>query len=353
MSRTETDNPLSSVAAANDHLFQRGDRIVITGVRTEHIRSMNGRHGHVVAVGSHSCAIHLDAGNGKSHFQTVLITPTNLERESTTGIPLSCTIQNRAFVNNGVLVSGNTVSDGHSSKYSSAAMVGMMNLVRWFAANSCHADIQNQLDPVQNMSDSNSGKVTLSQIQRLSSNTANKLNEMAVKNWECIEESENNHGVYEQCIQYMDSEDIRSGFVIDALKDVRAIRSWNLGIQHEFWFVGRDVEGTYIVPDYKSHDHVVYKVVGISGPTSSSPQQEDGNATKTIAPVRLIRIPMRLRITILPWYGRIIYDTSVQPPSAESVMMATNPAQAHRLHSVVLHSIQAGTVIEHFAELEK
>jgi hypothetical protein len=33
-------------------------------------------------------------------------------------------------------------------------------------------------------------------------------------------------------------------------------------------------------------------------------------------------------------------------------VLATEPTKANQLHNVLLHSIQAGTVMEHFAELE-
>ena len=133
--------------------FQKGDRVIVNVLGRR-------RHGHMVAVGSHTCAIHFDTGNGKANFQTVLVPPTRIKRErwnsddannsDTHNIPLSCTIQNRASVHNGALVHGSPLHDGcPSTIYNAAAMNGIMHLIRWMTAKNsyCHFKMEEKYSP--------------------------------------------------------------------------------------------------------------------------------------------------------------------------------------------------------------
>ena len=280
-------------------------------------------------------------------------------------------IQNRAPVTNGALVHGRTVHDGcQSTIYNAAAMNGIMHLIRWIAATNAYYNTNTKMDE----SEKNGCKyanLSLVQIQQLPCEDCHTLNGIAIHNWESrVQDSKNNGdktttrrpqggdgGVNELLVQYFQNQNITSGFIFEALSDIRAIRSWQRCIQQDFWFVAKDDTGTYVVPDCRSHEHVVFKVVGFNGGpmASSSPAnpEHSNNDPATRAPVRLIRIPMCLRITILPWYGRLLHDTSIPlPRQKESIRMATDQISANRLHTVVLHAIQNSTVIEHFAELE-
>ena len=352
--------------------FQKGDRVIVSVLGRR-------RHGHVVAFGSQSCAIHFDSGNGLAKFQTVLVSPSRIKREQPNNeahIPLSCTIQNRATVMNGALVHGSALHDGCTSTiYNAAAMNGIMHLIRWVTATASYRNTKSNESDHQISTYSN---LSLEQIQQLSSDDCHVLNEIAIQNWERrIETNDdgdtktNNSpqirggssnggggGVHDSLVQYFENESITSGFIWEAMTDVHAIRSWQRCIQCDVWFVGKDDTGTYVVPDCRSHEHVVYKVVGFGGrPMASSPSTSNpavsNNGSTNRAPVRLIRIPMCLRITILPWYGRLLHDTSIPlPRQKESIRMATDHAVVNRLHTVVLHAVQDSTVIEHFAELE-
>jgi hypothetical protein len=360
--------------------FQKGDRVVVSVVGQR-------RHGHVIAVGSQTCAIHLDTGDGKAQFQTVLVPPHRMKREQQSNhdemmpvLPLSCTIQNRATVSNGVLVHGSAIHDGcHTIIYNAAAMNGIMHMIRWMVATHVIPRNTNSSDDTKKYSN-----LPLGQIQQLPSQDCLKLNEIAIQNWEHRIDLSKEHndnatvtntatkttvspqpidsrsgGVHNLLVQYFQSQNITSGFIWESLSDSRAIRSWHRCIQSDFWFVAKDDMGTYIVPDCRSHEHVVYKVIGFGGPMPMASSQSSppavtvsDNPSTHQAPVRMIRIPMCLRITILPWYGRLLHDTSI-PLSKESVRKVTDPMTANRLHTVVLHAIQNGTVLEHFAELEK
>ena len=340
-----------------DEKFQRGDRVVV---------SVQGRrrHGHTVAVGSQTCAIHFDSGNGMAKFHTVLVSPSRMQREqplsdheNQTVVPLSCTIQNRATATHGALVHGRAVHDAcPSTIYNAAAMNGIMHLIRWMAATHSYSPPPPQSNESKPKSPPYSN-LSLAQIQQLPSDDCHALNEIAICNWDrridSSRNSDNNDetGVRDRLVQYFRREAITTGFMFEALSDSRALRSWQRGIQFDFWFVGKDDTGTYVVPDCPSHEHVVYKVVGFGGGPTTTAATNDATATR--APVRLIRVPMCLRMTLVPWYGRLLHDTSVPlPREKESIRMATDPRAAHRLHTVVLQAIENATVVEYFAELE-
>jgi hypothetical protein len=330
-----------------EHFFQRGDRVVLSGMQQQ--PSLNGRHGHVAAFGSQNYAVHLDAGNGKAQFHTVIVPFVYLQHESTENIPLSCAVQDRAAVNNGVLVSAASIGD-FSPAHDQMSMIIVMNNLRWLAIKLCESDLSGEPDLLSLIRSKH--EISITQVQSLSFQVSNRLNELFIKSWDKIENVGTGCGLYMKFQQLLDSQGITTRFIREALNEVRAIKSWNLGIQDDFWMVGRDAAGSYVVPDRKSHQHVVYKVVGINGPQESTTGDARSIPEQT-SPVRLIRVPMLFRMTILPWYGRLIYDTTMRPPAPTNVQMANVPEQAHRLHQVVLHSIHAGTVIEHFAELEK
>jgi hypothetical protein len=349
---TDPVNALNSGEVATkpkpeEHAFQRGDRVVLSGIPQQ--PTLNGRHGHVVAFGSQNYAVHLDAGNGKAQFHTFIVPAAHLQRESTNGIPLSCAVQNRATVNDGVLASGSSKGE-FSIPCDQMSMVIVMNTLRWLAIKIFQTEMISEPDLTSLIR--NNPNISVSQVQILPFQASNKLNELIIKNWDKMENASTEYGLCIKFQQLLDTQGVRAGFIRDALNEVRAIKSWNLGIQDDFWMVGRDAAGIYVVPDRKSHQHVVYKVVGISEPQSTR-EGDSPSTPEPTSPVRLIRIPMLLRMTILPWYGRLIYDTTIRPPAPENVQMATVLEQAHRLHQVVLHGIQEGTVIEHFAELEK
>ena len=359
--------------------FQKGDRVVVSVQRRR-------RHGHIVAVGSQTCAIHFDTGNGSAKFQTVLVSPSRIKREQSSGtdsessnsnIPLCCTIQNRATVTNGALTHGSPIHDGFSSTiYNAAAMNGIMHLIRWMVASNSYRSVNtksNEAEQIRTFSN-----FTLQQIQQLSSDDCHMWNEIAIQNWEKrVEEPKDDSdtsthktpqsddsstvGVHGLLVQYFQNQNIASGFIFEALSDIRALRSWQRCLQNDFWCVGKDDTGIYVIPDCRSHEHVVYKVVGfgggpvaaVSSASSNLGLNSNHNNSTVRAPVRLIRIPMCLRMTILPWYGRLLHDTSVPlPRQKEAIRMATDQVTANRLHTVVLHAIQNGNVIEHFAELE-
>lgn len=76
----------------------------------------------------------------------------------------------------------------------------------------------------------------------------------------------------------------------DAVDDVRAVKGWNVRITGEFWIVDMDNDGTYLVSDLNRN--AVYQCVGVRD---------------AIWPKLQGKI-LCMRVTMIPWYGRLIYD---------------------------------------------
>lgn len=58
----------------------------------------------------------------------------------------------------------------------------------------------------------------------------------------------------------------------------------------------------------------------------------------------LNKIPTKMMITVVPWKGRLLYDSTILVPPDQLVRPQT-PIEAQKLHMVVLESIQFGSVI--------
>jgi hypothetical protein len=293
--------------------LQLGDRVVLHGlIQAAHL---NGRHGVVAAIlEGGRCAVHLDV----LRPVTISIQLVNLKKEDPA--TASYAIQDRCAVFDGVIVDSESPIAEHLGK----ATIQIFHLMRSMVVTSFPKDVW--------------GISSMQQIPNLPADKSNDLNAYAVTHW--------NDGVYDRFVEFVKAQGFaEDGVLVRALNDARAMKSWHLGMQQDFWFVGRDYTGTYIVPECSKD--VVYKVVGVVKNTNSLESKK-----KPGDPVSIIKIPMRLKLTVLPWYGRLLYDSTIPPLSEEFVVQANDPALAHRLHSVVLKSIQAGTVIEHLAELE-
>lgn len=127
-----------------------------------------------------------------------------------------------------------------------------------------------------------------------------------------------------------------------ALRSLRALRSWGLGFQANLWFVGRDHEGTYAVPE--ENKYAVYKIVSFSQPATELKSPGE--------PMSLNVVPVCMKTTIVPWFGRLLYDSTAIPPK-DAIVRAPNPVVARYLQTLVLKAIKTGVVIDTFFELEK
>jgi hypothetical protein len=297
--------------------FAKGDRVIVRRLTTS--TELNGRHGIVAAAGL-QVAVHLDI------LKTVILDPSHLDHEDTTWSSVTGrTTPDRVAVQNGALW-GSTAADAAQA----IKVQQLFHVMRWIAW-----AMQIQAKGGQN------SQVTLSQMAFIPAEMGHTLNAYAMSNWPSVRSRLGEYARQNPAIPLLAT----------ALNDGRAMKSWHCGIYADFWFVGRDYQGTFVVPD--RNKDVVYKIVGIVNQVAAAHAKQPGDA------VSIIRVPMRLRITVVPWYGRLLHDTTVAPPQPDSVVYAgvqsdnnTDPPLATKLHSVVLQAIQAGRVIESLVELE-
>lgn len=294
--------------------LENGDRIVLRGLQTA--ARLEGCHGTVAAVqtandGRILLAVHLDI------LKTFWIKPENVVRED----PMQKhNMQNRATVNDGVLEPTATPSLG-------LPLMRTFAIVRWIVAT------QYLLEK----------SLTVQQVPQLPVQKSLELNAYAIKHWN------DKHGVRECLTSFVHHKDpneqftVEKRFIASVLKSDRGMKSWHYGLQGDFWFVGRDFTGSFVIPD-KNKD-IVYKVVGIC-------RNGGGSFKKPGESVSLNAFPHCMPITIVPWFGRLLYDTTVLVPPKQ-LKRAQVHDLAHKLHENVLKAIQSSRVIEYLAEIEE
>jgi hypothetical protein len=157
-----------------------------------------------------------------------------------------------------------------------------------------------------------------------------ELNAFAIQHWDIV---------YPRLKYYLESQHPFMNpndrdFAIQAINSKKSMKCWGQGIHQEFWFVGRDYEGTYVVSD--SNKTKVYQIVGImkKGPNYKQPGD----------PMSLNKIPTKMMITVVPWNGRLLYDSTILVPP-DQLVRTSSPMQAQQLHMVALQRIQDGSVI--------
>ena len=103
---------------------------------------------------------------------------------------------------------------------------------------------------------------------------------------------------------------------LEALDCIEAVAGWYIRIHGDFWVVGHDEEGgtgTYIVPS--GNQNMVYKILGIRNAHFQMIQRDFGDT------------PILMTMTLIPWYGRLLYDGVVTPKfQAGSGFKASNLA---------------------------
>ena len=128
---------------------------------------------------------------------------------------------------------------------------------------------------------------------------------------------------------------------LEALDCIEAVAGWYIRIHGDFWVVGHDEEGgtgTYIVPS--GNQNMVYKILGIRNAHFQMIQRDFGDT------------PILMTMTLIPWYGRLLYDGVVTPKfQAGSGFKASN-AYSQKLKAAVQKAVNEGRVVERIHELE-
>uniref|UniRef100_A0A7S4MMD3 Uncharacterized protein n=1 Tax=Odontella aurita TaxID=265563 RepID=A0A7S4MMD3_9STRA len=123
--------------------------------------------------------------------------------------------------------------------------------------------------------------------------------------------------------------------IFDAMDDAKAAGGWQVRLHGTFWVVGldEDGQGTYIVPD--NNRSAVYRIVG----------------HRAALQIKDPKPPSLFRMTLVPWYGRIVWDGSLET-TRQGPPVAATPEMAERLRKSVERAKRQGRVIDRLAQLE-
>jgi ribosomal protein L21E len=340
--------------------FKEGDRVVLQNIQQQHstasvpatATTMNGRHGRVARVFPQAYAIHLD-----TTMKTLMVKPHHVTRERSAEREEGASSSTNAVASDISVDEAPAINDCgfQHTKEVSDAIVWLLQYIRWVVATKV-AQI---------------GEISLEQVPPLPPDKSQALNQYAFQHWN----STVYKAVLDQLQLHADDEGssscntntasrssattattTRHIIVKQALQSKAAALSWHLGLSGDFWLVGQDAWGMYVVPD--CNKELVYKIVAIQqqqrqGKSSAAILQQDAFAAapkQQQQPLSLHKIPTRLPLCIVPWYGKLLYDSTLTPRQGD-VGKATDAALAHQLQTTVLQTIQAGRVLDSFAEL--
>ncbi len=137
-------------------------------------------------------------------------------------------------------------------------------------------------------------------------------------------------------------------FCANAFDHIRAVKSWHIRIHGDFWVVSGDDQGTYLIP--QKNEDMVYQCVGLSTSLHETIQKKYG------------RRPMVWKVTLIPFYGRLVYDgvvTMVSGGGASGsaggkggLAMVASESKRHKLLATVHEARQNRRVIQRLMQLE-
>jgi hypothetical protein len=132
------------------------------------------------------------------------------------------------------------------------------------------------------------------------------------------------------------------GFGAVAFDHVRAVKSWHVRIHGDFWIVGGDARGTYLIP--QKNEDMVYQCVGLTTSLHESIESRYGKK------------PMVWKVTLIPFYGRLVYDGVVTlgggSSSSQGLAMVANENKAGRLRTTVEEAKHHKRVVQRLLQLE-
>jgi len=108
-----------------------------------------------------------------------------------------------------------------------------------------------------------------------------------------------------------------------------------------FWIVGSDGDGTYLVP--KINPNTVYQTVGLTSNLHDLVRPKYGST------------PCLYTVTMIPFYGRLVYDGTVTAANANPFRrepQTASPELAAQLRATVEQAKAAGRVVQRLRQLE-
>lgn len=129
-------------------------------------------------------------------------------------------------------------------------------------------------------------------------------------------------------------------FMSDAFDDITSVKSWHVRVHGDFWVVGSDSEGTYLIP--LDNQDIVYQTVGLTSNLGQMVQSSCGNA------------PAAFTVTMIPVNGRLLYDGVVTPAGGRAIMepKTASATLTAKLRATVREAKTSGRVVQRLRQLE-
>lgn len=317
--KTDADKDTDKPGGDEQHVFHAGDRVVIHGLVK--MKRINGSHGVIAG--------ELDETTGRyrvfmdllEQLPAVTAKPANLKREASPDGSME-----RAQVMLGCLV------ETHGRAFSL-----VLDVVRYLVAYVLHEDPE-----IQHFDD-------IMRVKDVSMEKANFLTATAWTHWDDPGSYNvaGGRGIYQCLLEFlpqmfgvvdgnMNHLSEQEKLPLRALTDRPAVAGWSLRLHGNFWAVGKDPEdgGTLLVPVVNKL--AVYKVFGMTSCLYDILSQAFPGGK-----------PVQVKLTMVPWYGRLIYDGLVSPidprPSKQLI---------EKLQKAVKTAQAEGRVVERLMQLE-
>jgi hypothetical protein len=133
------------------------------------------------------------------------------------------------------------------------------------------------------------------------------------------------------------------GFCGSSFDHIRAVKSWHIRVHGDFWIVGGDARGTYLIP--KHNEDMVYQCIGLTSSLHEMVKSTYGDR------------PMVWKVTLIPFYGRLVYDGLVTlgggfNSSSQGLAMAASETKARKLKATVEEAKRNRRVVQRLRQLE-
>lgn len=313
--------------------FNVGDRVTLHGLRTA--AHLNGRHGHIGSAGrteNGRYAVNVDLLDPST--PTVSAKPQNITRESA--------VISRAEGEERAGACGGCIEEKYGRPLSA-----ILDSVRFITAT--HLLMADGINTLQD----------IEALRRTPQGMA-RMNHFLAMGWSCWVDrgsfiTPENKSVFElvqgwaqsQLPSYLQRGDVTRNaddmqmltVMKDAFDHKTAAKSWHVRIHGSFWIVGDDSEGTFLIPEQNMD--IVYQCVGLR------------SNLYTMISGRFQDRPAMFTVTMIPFYGRLVYDGVVVPADGFAGMPALADSRtATKLKNKVQEAKRQGRVIQRLRQLE-
>ncbi|KAG7362116.1 hypothetical protein IV203_025782 [Nitzschia inconspicua] len=332
--------------------FRVGDRVVLQGLsKAPHL---NGRHGHI---GFKPCEdperlpVHLDLLD--PHQPKLAVKPQNLRREGR----IIRYVDDKDDTNIAEPQNAN-VSNGCIEESYGRPLCLLLDTLRYLSAKELVGD--KSIQSIHDIEQMHGGRNGSSDKGMAAITQMNYFLAVAWSHWSDLGE-ESMYEIAKKWITEWEREFKRTPIPVDpreandimryrnmisfgvaAFDHVRAVKSWHMRIHGDFWIVGGDTNGSYLIP--KRNEDMVYQCVGLTTCLHEAFQSRYGHK------------PMVCKVTLVPFYGRLVYDGTVAlgggDGSSQGLAMVASESKTRRLKATVEEAKYNNRVIRQLLQLE-